>query len=196
MNVQSIWAGEEYAFVHYRPKQTFITNATKGKAIKVEKEKTYGKERATAYVLMEITTDMGNVRTEKVRVRDVIDFWDSYERERNALVAEREERDRIAREQRERMQAEREERLKTEREVAQARIEQEQSKSKQLVDALIARTSMPAEVVQTVGAITVSLDRHRLELWLSTPDNRGMSSTLQPLENVRGVDEYRKILDG
>lgn len=178
MNVLYIYAGEYYAFSNFRPNNKFIMNAQKGKAIKVIKTKAYGAERKSSYVEMELERSDGSTYTTQVRSRDVIDFWDQYENERKALLKEREELEaRLAREAEERRRAT-EERLARERAERERAEREEEQKREQLVTAFLDRTSMPRAVIYSIGPNSVQLDRKALEFWLSTPDNRGMGSTL------------------
>lgn len=174
MNVQSIWAGEYYAFSDYRPNNTFVMNARKGKAIRVEKRQEFGRERKSAYALLEVERNGDGTTYEKwVRARDVIDFWDDYERERNAYRAEQEERQRQREEEYERVRQEREERMRHEREIAEAKARAEQADKDSLVERLTNRTQLPREAIYSVGPGNIQLDRRVVEAWLSTPDNRG-----------------------
>lgn len=171
MNIQSIWAGEYYAYQHYKGNNTFPMHARKGKCIRVEKKPpAFGEKRAKAVVIFEVTRDNGEVYQDTVRARDVIDFWTQYEAERNAILAEREEKERIAQEQRERLRKEREEAIRLENEAREARARAEAERTTKLVDALVNKTGMPREAIGSVGPTIVSLDRTTLEFWLSIPN--------------------------
>lgn len=172
MNVQSIWAGEYYAFAEYRPNKSFVVNAQKGKAIKVEKTRQMGNDRKTAYVILEL--ENGYQKT--VRARDVIDFWSDYEREREAYYKEAAEKAERERKEREDRMAEQERRLEEQRRLREARERVEQERTTKLVDAFIKKTGLPKEVVQTVGTHTVSLDRMQLEFYLSMPQESGTNA--------------------
>jgi hypothetical protein len=169
MNAQNIYAGDEYAYSTYRPNQTFVMRADRLRARKVERRKEFGNSRLTAYVLgtrldPETGQDMGEVT---VRARDVIDFWEDYDNERKAKLRQREETDRIAREAREQALREREERLAQE---AREREEAERlatERREALVNALIRKTGMPREAVQSVGQFSIQLDKRMMEVWLS-----------------------------
>ena len=170
MNVQSIWAGEEYAFSEYKGNKNFPMNAKKGKAIKITKEYGYGKERATAYVLFEVENGNGMTDERKIRARDVIDFWEDYVRERNAL-REKQEDERKEREARWAAQELERTRLREERERELERQRQEaREKDERLLSTFRNRTNIPAHVIVSVKVDGIVLDRTALELWLSIPN--------------------------
>jgi len=178
VNVNAIWAGEEYAFWDYKGNKTFIMNARRGKVIKTEKRTpTYGGTRAKAYVHFEELHPETGEPLERpiqvIRARDVIDEWISYSNEREGIRRERAEAERISREMQERIRKEREERYEQERLTREARERQEQEHTEKLVTTLVNRTGIPKEIISSVGLSLVSLDRVGLEFWLSIPDNRG-----------------------
>jgi hypothetical protein len=162
MNVQSIWAGHEYAFSRYKGNKSFPMHASKGIAKRVEKVKDFGSERAKAYVIF----DVDGIE-HKIRARDVVDFWDDYERERNAIIKERDEAQERARIEREKWQREREERLERERVEREEKERAAAARVERLVDALVTKTHIPRDIITSVGSHTVTLDRFSLELWLS-----------------------------
>jgi hypothetical protein len=181
MNVNAIWAGEEYAFWDYKGNKAFIMNARRGKCIRTEKEQPrYGGSRAKAYAIFEeLNPDTGESsgREVKIRARDVIDEWTAYSNEREGIRRERAEKEELDRQERERRQVEREERIRQEREIREARERQQAQQQQKLVDAFINRTGIPKEAIVSVGTQYISLDRTAMEFWLSIPDNRGGMST-------------------
>jgi translation initiation factor 2B subunit (eIF-2B alpha/beta/delta family) len=93
LNAQNIWAGHDYAYVSYRPRGvTLPKNARKVRAIKLSKEHKYGSERATTMVEVH---DYTSGRELRVRARDIIDFWDSYN---SQIQVWREEQERMKKE--------------------------------------------------------------------------------------------------
>lgn len=172
MNANSIWAGEEYAYIEYKPNKGFVKNARRIRAIKVEKHTPMFKERATAFVIGDrLHADTGELIAEgiRVRVRDCIDFWDSYVAEREALYGEELERERVAREQREKLRLEMEERIKQQNEAREARQRADAERREKLIKTFIERTSIPEVAIAQISETHVTLDRTSLELWLSTP---------------------------
>jgi hypothetical protein len=172
MNANSIWPDHEYAFAVDRPNKSFPINATKGKCIRVFQQREYGNERKSSYVVFEVMNGDGVPHERTIRSRDVVDFWDDYENERKHILAEREEKHRIATalaEQREREYQERRrldaieaERAAREREAAAQR---ERLRKEQIVLALENRIGFPREYI-TVGTHHVELGRAELEKWL------------------------------
>jgi hypothetical protein len=171
MNAQSIWAGEHYAYSPFRPNKLFITDARRCVAKKVIKKREWGNERLTTYVLVDrVDNQDGEVLQAdlEIRARDIIDFWDSYANERDALLKEREERYRKQQEDLERRRREREEELRQEKEDREARSRAETEHKEALVNALIKHTGMPRNAVYSVGPGAIQLDRAIIELWLSS----------------------------
>jgi len=173
MNAQSIWAGEEYAYMEYKPKSRFVTNAKRIRATKVEKKVEWGKERATAFVVGDRLNDDGEVIVSNItiRVRDCIDFWDSYVAERESLETERQQRAREAEAERERWRQEREERIRLEQEAREAKQRQDAERREKLIKAFVERTSIPEVAIAQISETHVTLDRVSLELWLSVNGN-------------------------
>ena len=173
MNAQSIWAGEEYAYMEYKPKNSFVKNARRIRAKKVVKRVEFGKERATAFVTGDRLNDEGEVIASDItiRVRDCIDFWDTYVAERHALYADEMERERLAKEQRERIRQEHEERMRQANEAREARARADQERRDKLIKAFVERTGIPEVAIATISETHVSLERVTLELWLSTNGN-------------------------
>jgi hypothetical protein len=183
VNVQSIWAGHEYAYSHYKGNKSFPMHAKRGTAKRVEKVRDFGSERAKAYVIFDV-----NGEEVKVRARDVIDFWVDYERERDHIVKEREEAQERARIEREKFQREREERYERERIEREQKERAAAARVERLVDALVAKTGIPRDIVTSVGALSVQLDRTTLELWLSVQN--GDSNKQPQNEQPQSHDWY------
>ena len=89
MNAQSVWPGHDYAYVSYVRKKHFPTGAIKCKVISVRKTQQYGKERTDT--LATVTFEESKA-TREVNVRNLYDFWDSYEDEREHVQKERQRR--------------------------------------------------------------------------------------------------------
>ena len=175
MNAQSIWAGEDYAYIEYKPNKGFVKNAKRIRAKRVEKVKPMYQERATAYVIGDrVNVDTGEIVQPdiRVRVRDCIEFWDDYVNEREALYGEELERQRIAQAQREKMQQEWEERRRLEQEQREAKARQDQERRDKLVKAFMDRTGIPEIAIAQINDTHVTLNRLSLELWLSNGSNR------------------------
>ncbi len=171
MNAQSIWAGEEYAYYPFKPKNSFVKNGRRIRARKVEKVTEMFKERATAFVIGDrLHPDTGEVIEAeiKVRVRDCIDFWDTYIAEREALYGEEMERERVAAEMREKLRKEHEERVRQAQEAREARARADQERRDTLVRIFRERTGIPEVAIAAISDSHVTLDRTSLELWLST----------------------------
>ena len=169
MNVNAIWEDEEYAFYPYRPNQTFVMNARRGRCIKTSKKKPqYGKKSESIVTFEVLYEDNGEPtgRTEEIRARDVIEFWNDYVNERKALKEEREEKQRMAEQRAEELRREREERYRQEAEAREARLRAAQQKNDQLKYRLIAK-GIPADAIKGMDDRYVQLDRLTIELWLS-----------------------------
>jgi hypothetical protein len=168
MNAQSIWAGEYYAFADFKGNKKFILNAQKGKAIKVEKRvTTWAGERKSAFALFLIEPENAQPYEKWVRARDVIDFWEDYERERRVYYAEQARKADEARIERERRNAEYEARIAEQRRLRESQEQAERDRTERLVNTLIAKTGLPKELITSVGSQVVSIDRTQLEFWLS-----------------------------
>jgi hypothetical protein len=151
-----------------------VKNARRIRAVKVEKVTKMYAERATAYVIGDRLNGDGEVIQPgiKVRVRDCIDFWDSYVNEREALYGEELKRQREAEEQREKLRQEREERWRLEAEQREAKARQDAERREKLVKTFIDRTGIPEVAISQINDTHVTLDRMSLELWLSNGTNR------------------------
>jgi hypothetical protein len=135
LNAQSIWAGNDYAFIpEKRRGERFSLRAHRVRVRRVLKETRTGNTKSSTFVEVNfVDRDTGEVieyngwrgiidrldgGTFKVRAYDFVDFWESIEDEYRHLVKkqeqenfEREERERQYREQREREAAERQAKL-------------------------------------------------------------------------------------
>lgn len=89
MQASNLWAGWDYAFVVDRPKKILPLNAKKGKLIRIfkQKERFSGSNMTTFAVLL-----LEDGREVNVRARDVVDTWDEYCNERDAVIAEQEQK--------------------------------------------------------------------------------------------------------
>lgn len=152
--------------------------ATKGKAVRTESTKSFGRKRAESFVIFEVEVQRyvdGEVVTvteeKRVRSRDVIDFWEDYERERAYLLKERERAEEEARQERERQQREYEERRLQQQREREEFLRKQQERKDLLVSRFLERTGIPESALTTVGATTISLDRQTMELWLSVDGN-------------------------
>ena len=90
MNAQSVWPGHDYAYVSYVRKKHFPTGAIKCKVISLRKTQQYGKERTDT--LATVLFDESKA-TREVNVRNLYDFWDSYEDEREHVRQDRQRRE-------------------------------------------------------------------------------------------------------
>lgn len=174
MNAQSIWSGEEYAYTIYKPNKTFIMNAYRGRCIRTFKQREFGNSKMSNYVeIQRLDVETGEAIGEprNVRARDVIDFWDSYKNERDAILKKREESERLAQEARMQMLQEREERLQREREEREAALRVEAERKELLVNKFVERTGIPRDAIYSVGPGSIQLDRTMLEVWLSVNGN-------------------------
>ena len=155
MNAQSLWAGNDYAHVAYRPnKQEFVSGAERVKIIRVTKEQPrYGAERGATTAEVFVLNDDGSHRlnynqenmVKKVRARDVLMFWHEYEDEREHRATEAAK-----------IEAERNELARKEREETQL-----------LSDALVAK-GIPANSIVRIssGANTITLNKTAIAEWL------------------------------
>lgn len=118
MNAQSVWPGHEYAYTPYVRKKYFPTDARRVKVISVRKVSAWGKQRDDTMATIEFNSAPGVHR--EVNVRNLYDFWDSYEDEKNGRLAEaeRKEQERIRQEEERKVeqirQRKRAEKIKTE----------------------------------------------------------------------------------
>jgi multidrug efflux pump subunit AcrA (membrane-fusion protein) len=168
LNAQSLWAGEEYAFVNAKPRGSFVMNARKGRVIRVWKQKEMFKENKTAYVqLEELDKETGDVlRLVEIKARDVIDFWTDFENERNGILKEREAEQAAKLAKYEQQRLEREERERVAREAREAKERQDQVQRERLINGLVEK-GVPRDLILSISQDYVSLSRTGLELWLS-----------------------------
>lgn len=107
MNAQSVWGGHEYAYVHYVRKQHFPMDAIRVKVISTRKVQSGYKSRADAFATVEFVDNPDRPQRE-VNVRNLYDFWDSYQDEKQGRLDEQEKKAREAAEEAERRRQERE----------------------------------------------------------------------------------------
>jgi hypothetical protein len=157
MNANSIWSGNDYAYLANRGRgQSFGWSAERVRAIRVYPKYGYAAERATSMVECVVCTDDGEIKksvagTElirDVRARDIISRWEDYEAERN-----------YRKEQREKIERERQEK--------QAKEEQEKSR---ILEALETK-GIERSAVSTITDYGVTINRHVLESWLGLEVN-------------------------
>lgn len=130
MNAQSVWPGHEYAYVSYVQKKTFPMQATKVKVLSLKRVKYYGKQREDTLATVEF--DGGHTR--EVNVRNLYDFWDSYEDERQGHLDAQERRQQEAQ--------------KRAREAAELRL-QEQRRKRTIANNLAYRLGIDPAAVET-----------------------------------------------
>ncbi|SRR6266576_670944 len=135
MNAQSIWAGNDYAFIPNRGRsERFSLKAHRVRVRRVLKETRTGNAKATTFVEVSFVdnatgepityegwrgiVDRLEGGTYKVRAYDFVDYWENVHDQYMHLIKkqdnerhEREERERVAREERERIASERQQRL-------------------------------------------------------------------------------------
>lgn len=111
MNANDLWAGNDYAYTAWRQKGVFPMDCVKVHLLGVRKRREPGNERYTAIARVQYYDNEGNLRPQEreVRARDIIDFWEDYEAERNHRNAER---DRIENERQEAIRKESERKTK------------------------------------------------------------------------------------
>jgi len=106
LNAQSVWVGHEYAYVSYVRKKHFPTGAAKVKVVSIRKHQTSYKERTDTLAVVQFEGGA----TREVNVRNLYDFWDSYEDEKRHIEDERKrkqaETERVFAEQQEARKAE------------------------------------------------------------------------------------------
>ena len=116
MNAQSVWVGHEYAYVAYPRRGTIPNDWQRVKVLTpVRKVKQYGKSRDAAFVEVQFL-DYERPNRE-VNVRNLHDFWDSYQDELTAIRVERERREAERQAYYAKQEAERQERIRVQQEV-------------------------------------------------------------------------------
>lgn len=114
MQANSLWAGNDYAYIQDKGNIDFSFGASRVRIIRVFKEKADSwNERLSTYAEVHFIDDEGNVKQRdgkdiirKVRARDILDFWDSYSDEKERREQEARERQRKAIEEKTRTEAE------------------------------------------------------------------------------------------
>jgi hypothetical protein len=151
MNLNEIWAGNDYAYFEYKGRnEPYRSGAPRVKVIRVYKRAEYGKVRESGFAQVmfvdketgEPKTDrQGNHVTNEVRARDIAMLWDAYVEERDYRAAQAEK---IAKE-------------REEREAEETRI------TMQLTELMTERYGIPKEAIYNVTASGVHLSRTVLE---------------------------------
>lgn len=94
MNAQSLWAGNDYAYVSYPSRGvTFYSGAKRVRVERVYKERAWGNDRMTTKV---VVTNVETGRQFTTTARNIVDFWSDYEaeRDRRAEIRRKEEEER------------------------------------------------------------------------------------------------------
>lgn len=152
MNANSIWSGNDYAYLSGRGRgETFGWHAERIRVIRVYPHYGYASERATSMVECVALTHEGEEKKahdgsdliRNVRARDVISRWEDYESE---LTYRKEQREKIEREREEK-----------------SRLEQE-GKNK-ILDALESK-GIERGAVSTITPYSVTINRSTLDRWL------------------------------
>ena len=150
MNLNQLWAGNDYAWYEWRSRgETYRSNGKRVRIIRAFQERIPGNDRLSGFAEVQMLDDEGNIRLDwesnpivkKVRARDIAMRWDEYEDERNHREAEKE---RIQREAEEKEAAEIAEKAR-------------------FIDAVIEKYKFPREAIQTVGTTYITISRRMLE---------------------------------
>ena len=123
MNAGSVWIGHEYAYVSVVRRRYFPSNARRVKVLSLKEYQQAYKTRKDTYAQVEfLDNETGNTTTtvREVNVRNLYDFWDSYQDERQAHIAKREAAEAERQERYRKQTEEREQRLKEEAARAEA----------------------------------------------------------------------------
>jgi hypothetical protein len=83
MKAQSLWAGNDYAYLEYRGRGvTYSYNVERIRIVRVVEEKHEWNKNTTSYALVKFLDYDGNPIPDKdegrVRARDIVDFWDDW----------------------------------------------------------------------------------------------------------------------
>lgn len=85
MNANLLYQGEEYAWTSFRQRGVFPLKCEKVKLLATRRKRAYGNDNATTYAEIQLATG----RVAEVSAREIIDFWDNYESERDHILEER-----------------------------------------------------------------------------------------------------------
>jgi hypothetical protein len=153
MNANSIWSGNDYAYLAGRGRgQSFGWGAERIRAIRVYPQmNSYSSERATSMVECVALNDDGESKKayngddliRNVRARDIIQRWEDYEAEREYR---KEQQEKIERERR-------------------AKEQQEQDAKNAIFEALEAK-GIQRNAVESITDWRISFNRAELEKWL------------------------------
>ena len=90
MQAQSVWGGHHYAYVSYVRRGRFPSSAQEVEVISTRKEQKGWKDRADTFAKVKFV-ESGAIR--EVNVRNLYDFWDSYQDEKEHRRAEQERKE-------------------------------------------------------------------------------------------------------
>lgn len=85
MNANLLYQSEHYAWTSYRQRGVFPLKCEKVKLLSMRRQRQRGNDNATTFA--EIETESGRIIS--VVTRELIDFWDNYESERDHILEER-----------------------------------------------------------------------------------------------------------
>jgi hypothetical protein len=154
MNAGSLWAGTEYAWAEYRPRGSFSMAAVKVKLIKVQKVRRGYNSNMSTVAEVEVLEGRYQGRTLQVKARDIVNFWNEYEDERDHRRNEAQKREA---ERRERVEA----MYKSQREQEQKEADENQK----IADALEQR-GIDKAAIKGIGSSSITLDRVTMISWL------------------------------
>lgn len=121
MNANSVWVGHEYAYVPIVRRGVLPTNAKRVKVLSLREKQQLHKSRKDTLATVEFVDSLRpNL---EVNVRNLCDFWDSYQDELNAYRAEREHKERERRERYAREEAERFQEREAQRQAEKLRLQ-------------------------------------------------------------------------
>lgn len=151
MNLQEIWAGNDYAYFEYKGRNdNYRAGAPRVKIIRVYKRAEYGRERESGFAeVMFVDKETGEPKVDsqgkhvvtEVRARDIAMLWSAYVEERDYRQAQAEK---IAKE-------------REERELEENRIKG------RLTELLTEKYGIPKEAIHNVTPTGVYLSRSVLE---------------------------------
>lgn len=142
MNANSVWKGHEYAYVPIVRRRYFPTNAVRVKVLDLREVQQYGKSRKDTFATVEFIDQ--NRPNREVNVRNLYDFWDSYQDERQAMVSKREREDAERQARWKAQQAEREAAL-----AEQARVREEnRQRLQRIANGLAATLSIDVSTIE------------------------------------------------
>lgn len=173
MNLNELWAGQDYAYYEYKGRnEPLRRNAPRVKVIRAFKQQRAGNERASGYAeVMYVNKETGEpimdyegkqkIRT--VRARDIAMVWEQYvdEMDHQNAVREREQREYEERERTRR--EEREARLEQERIEREAKEKAERERLEGIKTQLYLKYNIPPDWVIDITNQSIRLDRIAVE---------------------------------